>query len=43
MGGQIDLVGFLDESVGVPRPVGDRVDGPLQDLALIAFCHGCEW
>jgi hypothetical protein len=30
----IDFVGFLHEAVGVPRPIGDGMDGSLEDLAV---------
>jgi hypothetical protein len=31
---RIDLMSFLDDAVGVLSPVGDRVDGSFEDLAV---------
>jgi hypothetical protein len=37
---RIDLVRFLHIAVGALRPVGDRRDGPLEDLAVLLRLHG---
>jgi hypothetical protein len=36
---RIRLVSLLDHAVGVPSPLGDGVDGPLEDLSLVARTH----
>jgi hypothetical protein len=37
---RIDLVGFLNESIGVSGSIGDGSDSPIKDLALLVMTHG---